>query len=154
MRRRLRGRGYGRRDRRRGHRHRARRQGDRADPLQRLRRPRRGSRRAGGAAPRRHELRRGRGDPRELSDGHPHARGARERPARRPRADPWRCGRRRTRGGAALPHLRGGDHRHRVRVGLEDYSGPGQPRNAELVGGIVALAARHGRPIATAAEAA
>ncbi|MEO6026762.1 MAG: 3-keto-5-aminohexanoate cleavage protein [Candidatus Binatia bacterium] len=51
---------------------------------------------------------------------------------------------------AALAIERGGH----VRVGLEDYSGPGQPRNAELVGGIVALAARHGRPIATAAEAA
>ena len=51
---------------------------------------------------------------------------------------------------AALAIARGGH----VRVGLEDYVGPGQPRNAELVRAIVALAERHGRRIATAAEAA
>ena len=51
---------------------------------------------------------------------------------------------------AALAIERGGH----VRVGLEDYVGPGQPRNAELVRNVVALAARHGRRIATRAEAA
>jgi uncharacterized protein (DUF849 family) len=51
---------------------------------------------------------------------------------------------------AALAIARGGH----VRVGLEDYAGAGQPRNAELVQAIVALAERHGRPVATPAEAA
>jgi 3-keto-5-aminohexanoate cleavage enzyme len=41
-----------------------------------------------------------------------------------------------------------------VRVGLEDYAGPGQPRNEELVAAIVKMANRHGRAIATSAEAA
>jgi 3-keto-5-aminohexanoate cleavage enzyme len=40
-----------------------------------------------------------------------------------------------------------------VRVGLEDYAGPRQPRNAELVGDIVRMAQRAGRSVATAAEA-
>lgn len=40
-----------------------------------------------------------------------------------------------------------------VRVGLEDYAGPGQPRNAELVGDIVSMARRIGRPIATPRQA-
>jgi uncharacterized protein (DUF849 family) len=51
---------------------------------------------------------------------------------------------------AELAIARGGH----VRVGLEDYAGPRRPRNAELVGEIVALAARHGRRVATPAEAA
>jgi uncharacterized protein (DUF849 family) len=41
-----------------------------------------------------------------------------------------------------------------VRVGLEDYTGPRTPRNAELVAEIVTLAGSLGRPIATPAEAA
>jgi uncharacterized protein (DUF849 family) len=41
-----------------------------------------------------------------------------------------------------------------VRVGLEDYVGPSQPRNAELVRAIVAMAERAGRPVATPREAA
>jgi 3-keto-5-aminohexanoate cleavage enzyme len=41
-----------------------------------------------------------------------------------------------------------------VRVGLEDYAGPGQPRNEELVAAIVAMAKRHGRSVATPADAA
>jgi 3-keto-5-aminohexanoate cleavage enzyme len=41
-----------------------------------------------------------------------------------------------------------------VRVGLEDYAGPEQPRNEDLVAAIVELAGRLGRPIATPAEAA
>ncbi len=40
-----------------------------------------------------------------------------------------------------------------VRVGLEDYAGPGQPRNAELVSDIVNTARRVGRPIATPRQA-
>jgi uncharacterized protein (DUF849 family) len=51
---------------------------------------------------------------------------------------------------AALAVERGGH----VRVGLEDYVGARQPRNAELVRTIVALAVRHGRRVATPAEAA
>ena len=51
---------------------------------------------------------------------------------------------------AALAIARGGH----VRVGLEDYVGPDQPRNAELVDAIVQLAKRAGRPVATQAEAA
>jgi uncharacterized protein (DUF849 family) len=39
-----------------------------------------------------------------------------------------------------------------LRVGLEDYAGPRHPRNAELVSEAVAVAARVGRPVATAAE--
>ncbi len=41
-----------------------------------------------------------------------------------------------------------------VRVGLEDYVGPGAPRNVELVHAIVAMAERAGRRVATRAEAA
>ena len=41
-----------------------------------------------------------------------------------------------------------------VRVGLEDYSGPRRPRNEELVAEIVAMARRHGRAVATTAQAA
>ena len=47
--------------------------------------------------------------------------------------------------------IRRGGH---VRVGLEDYAGARQPRNEELVGDIVAMARRLGRPVATAAQAA
>jgi uncharacterized protein (DUF849 family) len=47
--------------------------------------------------------------------------------------------------------IRRGGH---VRVGLEDYAGPRQPRNAELVREVVELAARLGRRLATPAEAA
>jgi len=47
--------------------------------------------------------------------------------------------------------IRRGGH---VRVGLEDYAGPGQPANAELVGEIAELAAALGRPLATPAQAA
>ena len=55
--------------------------------------------------------------------------------------------------GATLAELaiaRGGH----VRVGLEDYTGPGEPQNAELVRAIVAMAERAGRRIATPREAA
>ncbi len=45
-------------------------------------------------------------------------------------------------------------HGGHVRVGLEDYVGPGEPRNAELVRTIVAMAERAGRPVATPREAA
>jgi 3-keto-5-aminohexanoate cleavage enzyme len=41
-----------------------------------------------------------------------------------------------------------------VRVGLEDYAGPEQPRNVELVRDIVRMARRVGRPIATPQQAA
>ncbi len=41
-----------------------------------------------------------------------------------------------------------------LRVGLEDYAGPRTPSNEELVAEIAALAARHGRRVATSAEAA
>lgn len=41
-----------------------------------------------------------------------------------------------------------------VRVGLEDYAGPEQPRNAQLVSDIVRMAQRMGRPVATPAQAA
>ena len=51
---------------------------------------------------------------------------------------------------AELAIARGGH----VRVGLEDYAGRAQPRNEELVAAIAAMARRHGRPIATSAEAA
>jgi uncharacterized protein (DUF849 family) len=41
-----------------------------------------------------------------------------------------------------------------VRVGLEDHAGAGQPTNEALVAEIVAMARRHGRGVATPAEAA
>jgi 3-keto-5-aminohexanoate cleavage enzyme len=41
-----------------------------------------------------------------------------------------------------------------VRVGLEDYEGPGAPRNADLVGAVAEVAAVHGRRLATPAQAA
>lgn len=47
--------------------------------------------------------------------------------------------------------IRRGGH---VRVGLEDYAGPRQPRNEELVAEIVALAKRCGREVATPSQAA
>lgn len=51
---------------------------------------------------------------------------------------------------AELAIARGGH----VRVGLEDYVGPAEPRNADLVTAIVRMAERAGRRVATAAEAA
>jgi uncharacterized protein (DUF849 family) len=51
---------------------------------------------------------------------------------------------------AELAITRGGH----VRVGLEDYAGPRQPRNEELVAEIVAMARTVGRPIASGREAA
>jgi uncharacterized protein (DUF849 family) len=51
---------------------------------------------------------------------------------------------------AELAIERGGQ----VRVGLEDYAGPAQPRNEALVAAIVEMARRQRRPIATSAEAA
>jgi 3-keto-5-aminohexanoate cleavage enzyme len=51
---------------------------------------------------------------------------------------------------AELAIARGGH----VRVGLEDYAGPEQPSNAELVAEVVRMAQRQRRPIATAAQAA
>lgn len=53
-------------------------------------------------------------------------------------------------GMARLAIERGGH----VRVGLEDYAGPGTPRNEELVRAVAAIAAEVGRPIATPEEAA
>jgi uncharacterized protein (DUF849 family) len=47
--------------------------------------------------------------------------------------------------------IRRGGH---VRVGLEDYFGARGPRNEDLVAEVVALAARCGRPIASATQAA
>jgi uncharacterized protein (DUF849 family) len=41
-----------------------------------------------------------------------------------------------------------------LRVGLEDYAGPRRPTNAKLIGEVVQLARRTGRPIATCTEAA
>ncbi len=41
-----------------------------------------------------------------------------------------------------------------VRVGLEDYAGDRTPTNEELVGDVVAMARRAGRPVATGADAA
>ena len=41
-----------------------------------------------------------------------------------------------------------------LRVGLEDYDGPRQPRNEELVREVVALAEAAGRPVATPKDAA
>jgi len=51
---------------------------------------------------------------------------------------------------AELAIARGGH----VRVGLEDYAGPSRPRNEDLVAAIAEMAKRHGRPVATPAEAA
>ena len=53
-------------------------------------------------------------------------------------------------GFAALTIARGGH----VRVGIEDYGGPRQPRNEELVAEIAAQAGKLGRRIATQTEAA
>jgi 3-keto-5-aminohexanoate cleavage enzyme len=53
--------------------------------------------------------------------------------------------------GLARLALERGGH---VRVGLEDYAGPRQPANTELVAEVVALARTVGRPIASPAEAA
>ncbi len=41
-----------------------------------------------------------------------------------------------------------------VRIGLEDYAGPGTPRNEFLVEEIAEMARRHGRALATPADAA
>lgn len=53
-------------------------------------------------------------------------------------------------GMARLAIERGGH----VRVGLEDYAGPRQPRNEELVREVATLAEAAGRPVATPREAA
>jgi uncharacterized protein (DUF849 family) len=53
-------------------------------------------------------------------------------------------------GMAKLAIERGGH----VRVGLEDYAGPGTPTNVELVQQVTALARECGRPVATPDEAA
>ncbi len=53
--------------------------------------------------------------------------------------------------GLARRALERGGH---LRVGLEDYAGPRQPRNAELVREAVALAREVGRPVASCREAA
>jgi 3-keto-5-aminohexanoate cleavage enzyme len=53
--------------------------------------------------------------------------------------------------GLARLALERGGH---VRVGLEDYAGPDQPSNEELVREVVRLAKKIGRPVATCAEAA
>ena len=52
--------------------------------------------------------------------------------------------------GLARLALERGGH---VRVGLEDYAGPRQPTNVELVAELVGLCAQVGRPVATCAEA-
>ena len=52
--------------------------------------------------------------------------------------------------GLARLALERGGH---VRVGLEDYAGPRQPTNVELVEELVALCAEVGRPVATPGEA-
>jgi 3-keto-5-aminohexanoate cleavage enzyme len=54
-------------------------------------------------------------------------------------------------GGFARLALERGGH---LRVGLEDYAGPGTPTNEELVRAAVALVTAMGRPVATCAEAA
>jgi len=54
-------------------------------------------------------------------------------------------------GGLAELAIRSGGH---VRVGLEDYTGPDQPTNEELVARVVALGEQCGRRPATATEAA
>jgi uncharacterized protein (DUF849 family) len=53
--------------------------------------------------------------------------------------------------GVARLALERGGH---LRVGLEDYAGPRQPRNEELVREAVALAGTVGRPVANCSEAA
>jgi 3-keto-5-aminohexanoate cleavage enzyme len=53
--------------------------------------------------------------------------------------------------GMARLALERGGH---VRVGLEDYAGPRQPANEQLLRELVALAGEVGRPIATCAQAA
>ncbi len=53
--------------------------------------------------------------------------------------------------GLARLALERGGH---VRVGLEDFAGPGTPTNTELVAQVVALARDVGRPLATPADAA
>jgi uncharacterized protein (DUF849 family) len=53
--------------------------------------------------------------------------------------------------GLAAEAIRRGGH---VRVGLEDYAGPRQPRNEELVAELVELARAEGRPVASMTEAA
>lgn len=58
--------------------------------------------------------------------------------------DPWD-------GDVARHALERGGH---LRVGLEDYAGPRQPSNLQLVEEALALCAQVGRPLATAAEAA
>jgi len=50
----------------------------------------------------------------------------------------------------AEPAIRRGGH---VRVGLEDYAGPDTPKNAELVRSVASLAAKHGRTVASDADA-
>jgi uncharacterized protein (DUF849 family) len=45
------------------------------------------------------------------------------------------------------------EHGGHVRVGLEDYAGPGVPTNVELVQQVAALARAVGRPLATPADA-
>ncbi len=52
-------------------------------------------------------------------------------------------------GGVARRALERGGH---LRVGLEDYAGPRQPTNLELVQEAVALCEEMGRPVATAAQ--
>lgn len=52
--------------------------------------------------------------------------------------------------GLARLALERGGH---VRVGLEDYAGPRQPTNVELVTGLAALCSELGRPVASCAEA-
>jgi 3-keto-5-aminohexanoate cleavage enzyme len=52
--------------------------------------------------------------------------------------------------GLAERAIRRGGH---VRVGLEDYAGPDEPSNAELLHGVLALVERLGRTPATSAEA-
>ena len=54
-------------------------------------------------------------------------------------------------GGLAQLALENGGH---VRVGLEDYDGPRQPRNEELLREVAVLAEAAGRPVATPREAA
>jgi uncharacterized protein (DUF849 family) len=54
-------------------------------------------------------------------------------------------------GGVARHALERGGH---LRVGLEDYAGPRQPTNLELVEEAVALCAEVGRPVASASDAA
>lgn len=56
-----------------------------------------------------------------------------------------------TDGGFARLAIERGGH---LRVGLEDYDGPRQPRNEELVREVVALAEAAGRPVATPKDAA